>query len=88
MAATTTARTRKPSTPPPAPAVTELAEQWLTAKRALELAGQAAKGHSDRARRADLARWGRLLPPLRTMLPMRTRGSTWPPTWPRSLSMI
>jgi len=33
----------------------------LTAKRALESAGQAAKGHSDRARRADLARWGRLL---------------------------
>ncbi len=57
----TTARNRKRPAPPPAPSVAELAEQWLTAKRALESAGQAAKGHSDRARRADLARWGRLL---------------------------
>lgn len=39
----------------------ELAEDWLTAKRALESAAQAQKGHSDRARRQDLARWGRLL---------------------------
>lgn len=57
----TTARTRKRPAPPPTQSVAELAEQWLTAKRALESAGQAAKGHSDRARRADLARWGRLL---------------------------
>jgi site-specific recombinase XerD len=35
----------------------ELVEDWLTAKRALESAGQAEKGNSDRARRADLARW-------------------------------
>jgi hypothetical protein len=35
----------------------ELAEDWLTAKRALESAAQAEKGHSDRARRADLERW-------------------------------
>lgn len=39
----------------------ELAEDSLTAKRALESAAQAQKGHSDRARRQDLARWGRLL---------------------------
>ncbi len=61
MASEATARTRERPTPPPLPSVAELAEQWLTAKRALESAGQAAKGHSDRARRADLARWGRLL---------------------------
>lgn len=35
----------------------ELAEDWLTAKRALESAAQAEKGNSDRARRADLERW-------------------------------
>ena len=61
MATTATARSRKRPSPPSALSVAELAEQWLTAKRALESAGQAAKGHSDRARRADLARWGRLL---------------------------
>ncbi len=61
MATTTIASKRKRPPPPPAPSVADLAEQWLTAKRALESAGQAAKGHSDRARRADLARWGRLL---------------------------
>lgn len=33
----------------------------MTAKRAMESAGQAAKGHSPRARRADLARWSRLV---------------------------
>ena len=37
--------------------VAELAEDWLTAKRAVESAEQAEKGNSDRARRADLARW-------------------------------
>ena len=37
--------------------VAELADDWLTAKRALESAAQAEKGHSDRARRADLERW-------------------------------
>jgi site-specific recombinase XerD len=61
MATATTASKRKRPAPPSVPSVAELAEQWLTAKRALESAGQAAKGHSDRARRADLARWGRLL---------------------------
>jgi integrase/recombinase XerD len=35
----------------------ELSETWLTAKRALESAAQVEKGHSDRARRADLGRW-------------------------------
>ncbi|MBV8160417.1 MAG: hypothetical protein JO265_05795, partial [Acidimicrobiia bacterium] len=40
-----------------------LAEQWLTAKRALESATQAAKGNSDRARRADLERWRLVLGP-------------------------
>ncbi|MDQ6726232.1 MAG: hypothetical protein M3066_08735, partial [Actinomycetota bacterium] len=39
----------------------ELAEDWLTAKRAMESAAQAQKGNSDRARRGDLARWARLL---------------------------
>jgi len=38
----------------------ELAEDWLTAKRAVESAAQAQKGNSDRARRGDLARWARL----------------------------
>ena len=37
--------------------VVELAEDWLTAKRALESAAQAEKGNSDRARRADLEPW-------------------------------
>ena len=37
--------------------LSELVEDWLTAKRALESAAQAAKGNSDRARRADLERW-------------------------------
>jgi len=39
----------------------ELAQTWLTAKRAMESSEQATKGHSDRARNADLARWGQLL---------------------------
>ncbi len=39
----------------------ELAEDWFTAKRAMESASQAQKGHSDRARRGDLARWAHLL---------------------------
>jgi len=39
----------------------ELAEDWLTLKGAMSSADQAKKGHSDRARRSDLARWGRLL---------------------------
>lgn len=38
-------------------ALAELVEDWLTAKRALESAAQAAKGNSDRARRSDLERW-------------------------------
>src|ERR1700738_3983290 len=38
-----------------------LAEDWLAAKRALESAAQAAKGNSDRARRADLERWALIL---------------------------
>ncbi len=37
--------------------VVELVEDWLTAKRALGSAAQAAKGNSDRARRSDLERW-------------------------------
>ena len=41
--------------------VVELADDWLTAKRALESAAQAEKGHSDRARRADLERWAVVL---------------------------
>ncbi len=41
--------------------VVELAEDWLTAKRALESAAQAEKGNSDRARRADLERWALVL---------------------------
>ncbi len=50
----------------PAPAaaalpLAELARTWLTAKRAMESSEQATKGHSDRARHADLARWGQLL---------------------------
>jgi integrase len=55
--------TRQPSvvTVPPVPStsawVAELVGNWLTAKRALDSAEQAEKGHSDRARRADLARW-------------------------------
>lgn len=39
----------------------ELADDWLTAKRALESAAQADKGNSDRARRADLERWAAVL---------------------------
>jgi len=39
----------------------ELAEDWLAAKGAMASAAQVQKGHSDRARRGDLARWGRLL---------------------------
>jgi len=41
--------------------VTELAADWLTAKRALESAAQAEKGNSDRAREADLERWAIVL---------------------------
>ena len=51
---------RSPSPTGRAPLV-ELAEDWLTAKRAMESAAQAQKGNSDRARRGDLARWARLL---------------------------
>ena len=39
----------------------ELVEGWLTAKRALESAVQAAKGNSDRARRSDLERWASVI---------------------------
>jgi len=48
-------------TPGAAPPLAELAQTWLTAKRAMESSEQATKGHSDRARHADLARWGQLL---------------------------
>jgi len=48
-------------TPGAAPPLAELARTWLTAKRAMESSEQATKGHSDRARHADLARWGQLL---------------------------
>lgn len=41
--------------------VAELAEAWLTSKRANESAEQAEKGNSDRARRADLGRWALLI---------------------------
>jgi len=47
--------------PTPAAAALPLARTWLTAKRAMESSEQATKGHSDRARHADLARWGQLL---------------------------
>jgi len=43
------------------PSLVELAEDWLAAKGAMASAAQVQKGHSDRARRGDLARWGRLL---------------------------
>ena len=49
--------------------VVELADDWLTAKRALESAAQAEKGHSDRARRADLERWAVVLGEVRGPLP-------------------
>jgi site-specific recombinase XerC len=49
--------------------VVELAEDWLTAKRALESAAQAEKGHSDRARRADLERWALVLAEVRGRSP-------------------
>ncbi|MDQ6838292.1 MAG: tyrosine-type recombinase/integrase [Actinomycetota bacterium] len=52
----TTARRR-----PAGPSLVELAEDWLAAKGAMASAAQVQKGHSDRARRGDLARWGRLL---------------------------
>jgi site-specific recombinase XerD len=48
-------------TPGAAPPLAELAQTWLIAKRAMESSEQATKGHSDRARNADLARWGQLL---------------------------
>ncbi len=48
-------------TPGAPPSLAELAQTWLTAKRAMESSEQATKGHSDRARNADLARWGQLL---------------------------
>jgi len=58
-----TVRTQDNHSPTPAasPALAELAQTWLTAKRAMESSEQANKGHSDRARNADLARWGQLL---------------------------
>ncbi|MDQ6613405.1 MAG: tyrosine-type recombinase/integrase, partial [Actinomycetota bacterium] len=46
---------------PVGPSLVELAEDWLAAKGAMASAAQVQKGHSDRARRSDLARWGRLL---------------------------
>ncbi|MDQ6948334.1 MAG: hypothetical protein M3256_19245, partial [Actinomycetota bacterium] len=49
--------------------VVELADDWLTAKRALESAAQAEKGHSDRARRADLERWAVVLGEVRGRSP-------------------
>ncbi|HVL05854.1 MAG TPA: tyrosine-type recombinase/integrase [Acidimicrobiales bacterium] len=49
--------------------VVELADDWLTAKRALESAAQAEKGHSDRARRADLERWSVVLGEVRGRSP-------------------
>jgi site-specific recombinase XerD len=49
--------------------VAELAEDWLTAKRALESAVQAAKGNSDRARRSDLERWGSVIAEVRGRSP-------------------
>jgi integrase/recombinase XerC len=42
-------------------ALLELAEDYLMVKRLREDDRQALLGHSDRARRADLARWGRLI---------------------------
>lgn len=54
----------------------ELADDWLTAKRALESAAQAEKGHSDRARRADLARWAVVLGEVRGRSPTANQ----PPT--------
>ena len=55
-------RTHHSPTPAAAAApLAELAQTWLTAKRAMESSEQATKGHSDRARHADLARWGQLL---------------------------
>jgi len=56
------ARTHHSPTPAAAALpLAELARTWLTAKRAMESSEQATKGHSDRARHADLARWGQLL---------------------------
>jgi site-specific recombinase XerD len=52
----------------------ELAEEWLARKRLGESDDQVAKGNSDRARRQDLARWGRLL----GLVSGRTDGD-WPP---------
>jgi site-specific recombinase XerD len=49
--------------------VAELAEDWLTAKRALESAAQAEKGNSDRARRADLERWALVVAEVRGRSP-------------------
>ncbi len=54
-------RTHHSPTPAAALPLAELAQTWLTAKRAMESSEQATKGHSDRARHADLARWGQLL---------------------------
>ena len=45
--------------------VAELAEDWLTAKRASESAEQADKGNSDRARRADVERWALVIAEVR-----------------------
>ena len=49
--------------------VLELAGDWLTAKQALESAAQGEKGHSDRARRADLERWAVVLGEVRGRSP-------------------
>ena len=55
--------------------VAELADDWLTAKRALESAAQAEKGHSDRARRADLECWAVVLGEIRGRCPTRERAA-------------
>lgn len=59
--------------------VVELAEEWLERKRLSESDDQLAKGNSDRARRADLARWGRLI----AMVAGRSDGS-----WPRRFELV
>ena len=45
----------------PSAPLLELAERWLAQKSAGESSVQARKGNSDRARRADLCRWGQVL---------------------------
>ncbi len=51
------ATVRPVASPSTSASVAELVEDWLTAKRALELAEQVEKGNSHRTRRANLARW-------------------------------